>query len=122
MSRRPKRARRPEKPLSSQLTATLRLRRSWTRWRLKVVKARRKREDKRLRLLQMVLDSQHLLIKELDRKQHLLDSSLRELQLSRMYREGPSTQLEQPQRWETGEIFRLVGLPSHRKSSPSSEN
>lgn len=81
------------KPSSFRLRATLRSRRSWTRWHLRRTQHRLQREVRRLVLLQQLTDSQLLLVKQLEQRLHPLLQAPQELQESREYREAGSPPL-----------------------------
>ena len=78
--------RRPRKPSNFLMTIRLRLRHSWTRWLQKRTARRLSRENKRLRLLQQLLDSQLLLLTQLEEKEERLRFVQQELMESARYR------------------------------------
>ena len=85
------------------MTATQRLRRSWTSWSLRRTQRQLEREATRFRLMQAQLDNQLLLLKRLSELELLHQQELQELQEIQEYRVQqlppppgpPSSQLEQ---------------------------
>ena len=66
--------------------ATLSFRRSWTSWSLAKTQRRGVKEQLRLRLLQAMVDSQLLLVKELELREERLYQQAQELRASQLYR------------------------------------
>lgn len=134
----------------SRLEATLRSRRSWTRWHQKRIQRRLQRETQRLVLLQRMVDSQLLLLKTLEQRANRLLVVQTEDLDSQQYREMqaqprlvvlPPGTPEQVQQMRLGmdhlrvlpeptvqpvpetaaeEIARLIGQDPQPSSSPSS--
>lgn len=77
---------RSRKPSRWGLTLRLRWRRSWTSWRLARSAKKRAREEKRLQLLLMSLDSSQLRIKELELREAMLAHRMTEMAESRQHR------------------------------------
>lgn len=93
------------------LRATLRLRRSWTQWSLRQTLRRQRLEQWRLTLLLQVLDSQHLLLKELRQQEQRLWHRLQELEESRQFREHPDQVLPPTEvASERERLTKLLGL------------
>ena len=87
MSRQPKPPR-PVKhrPSTLRLTVAQRLRSSWTRWSLTRTRKRLAKEQRRLALMQVQLDSQHLLLKELTVREYLLSQHQQEVKEIKAHR------------------------------------
>lgn len=71
----------------------MRLRRFGLRWSQTRTARRLERENRRLVLMLQLVDSQLLLLKQLEERQELLRSMQRELLESRLYREAGSPEL-----------------------------
>jgi hypothetical protein len=93
---------------------TLRSAHSWTRWRLKRTQRRLAKEQRRLTLLLLMVDSQHLRLKQLEQQLHPLLSASQELMESQQFRlQGklPPPELLPPIPLSASEeISRLLGL------------
>lgn len=121
----------PKKPSARSLAASLRSRRSWTRWRLRLTQRKLAKAQRHLLLLQLSLDSQHLLVKELELQQESLLHRQQEMAASQQFRtQGlpPAPQLLQlPEPLPMDPVTRLemdtlLGLSgqSMRPASPTS--
>ena len=84
------------RPSISRLTATQRLRSSWTRWSLARTQRRLEKETRRLQLMQVQLDSQLLLLKRLDNRLLGYQQEQQELVEIRSYRLAEPLELEGP--------------------------
>jgi hypothetical protein len=97
---------------------------SWTRWRLKRTTRRVVRETRRLSLMQMQVDLQHLLLKELLTQEALLEQQVVEMLESQQFREKrelpPTPQVVSLTPEE--EIALRSGLALRQNSSPDSES
>ena len=92
-----------------RLTVTQRLLRSWTSWRIRKVAKAKLRADRKLRLLQLELDSQLLRQKLLEQREQLLlltQQELREAEHFRLKGELPPP----PERPPNPEMDRLLGI------------
>lgn len=96
--------------------ATLRLRRSWTRWLRSRTARKLRKEERRLQLFLQMVDSQHLLLKQLEQRLNPLLTAPQELEHSQRFRETgvlsisppePATPTLSPEQ----EIAQLLGLP-----------
>ena len=84
------------RPSISRLTATQRLRSSWTRWSLARTQRRLAKETRRLQLMQVQLDSQLLLLKRLDNRLLGYQQEQQELVELRRFRLKEPLELEGP--------------------------
>lgn len=101
-------------PSTSRLALTLRSAPSWTLWRLKRVEAKRVKEERRLLLMEAQVQGQHLLLRELERRQELLArkvSGQLELQEQATHPMLEYQLPEEPMPDSVAEISLLLGLP-----------
>ena len=89
---------------SFRMTVMQRSRRSWTSWSLRRTARRQQRATARLTLLQLELQAQHLLIKELAQQEQTLLHRQRELQEAQAFLTQPPPQPPQ-------DLRELLGLP-----------
>jgi hypothetical protein len=95
------------RPSNFRATATLRLQRSWTHWRLSRQLRRTAKEYRRLQLILMQLDSQHSLLRQLETELTALRRREAELLESRQFR---LTKQLPPAVNQVEELNRLLGL------------
>lgn len=107
MTRQTKTAHRPS---IFSLERTLRSRLSWTRWRQKRTERRLLREAKRLRLMQLQLDSQLLLLQELELTLEQHRWAERELLESSQFRLQGQLPPPPPNPQPPSEMDKLLGL------------
>ena len=103
---RPKKVHRPS---TLRLRWTRSLRQSWTRWRLKRTARKIQSEQRRLTQMQLALDSQLLLMKELEQAQTQLGHRLQEMAEAEAFHQQGLLTAEQ-ETTERSELDRLLGL------------
>lgn len=108
MNRTP-RPKKTHRPSTLRLRWTRSLRQSWTRWRLKRTARKIQKEQRRLTQMQLALDSQLLLMKELDQVQDQLRHRLQEMAEAEAFHQRGLLTAE-PETAERAELDRLLGL------------
>lgn len=83
-------------PSSATLSLMQGLRRSWERWLIRWTRAKAKRAQRRLTLLQQETDSQLLRVKELRQRETQLEHRQQEMAESQQFRQGTMVLPEQP--------------------------
>lgn len=101
---------RNRRPSSFRLAVTQRLVRSWTRWRLTLTKRRLAKENRRLQLLQVQMDHQLLLLKELEQQELWLLQKRSEQQEILAYRMQEQPIQQEPQLTDQELMDQLLGM------------